>query len=69
MNRAKKQVEQVWVTPSYDASDSGVCDGVIKHNSAARSSTWVSSAMGGKEKKFTQGTYSPGDAASASAGL
>lgn len=62
MDRAKKQVEQVWVTPSYDVSDSGVCDGVIKHNSAARSSTWVSSTMGGKEKKLIQGTYSPGGA-------
>lgn len=32
----KKQVEQVWVTPSYDVRGSGVCDGVIKHNPTAQ---------------------------------
>lgn len=65
----KKQVEQVWVTPSYDVSGSGVSDGVIKHNPTARSCTWVSCIMAGKQKKFIQGTCSPGDATSASPGL
>lgn len=57
MDRAKKQVEQVWVTPSYDMSDSGMCVGIIKHNSASRSSTWFSRTMGGKQKKSIKGTY------------
>lgn len=41
MDRAKKQVEQVWMIPNYDMSDNGMCDGVIKQSCASRSPTWV----------------------------
>lgn len=55
MDRAKKQVEQVWMTPSYDMSDTGMCDGAIKQNCTSRSSTWGSYTMGGKKKKWIKG--------------
>lgn len=29
---AKNQVEQVWMTPSYDMNNTGMCGGVIKQN-------------------------------------
>lgn len=51
MDRAKKQVEQVWMTPSYDMSDTGMHGGVIKQNCTFRSSTWGSYSMGRKKKE------------------
>lgn len=56
MDKAKKQVEQVWMSPSYDTSDNGMCDSVIKQNCTSRSSTWGSYTMGGKKKKLIKGT-------------
>lgn len=32
MDGAKNQVEQVWMTPSYDMNNTGMCGCVIKQN-------------------------------------
>lgn len=55
-DRTKKQVEQVWMIPSYDMGDTGMCDGIIKQNCTSRAPPGVVSTMGWKEKKLIKGT-------------